>query len=67
MAWQVREPYTRREPIQSYINGKWVTTGYRSIASQLTCTYEAKVKRGVIVDGELYGSPSACRSLSARL
>lgn len=46
--WQFSSSYSKSVPITHYMNGKWVTTGYRSQQVNVDCTYTATLSAGRI-------------------
>jgi protein involved in sex pheromone biosynthesis len=63
--WIYQHSYTNRVPIQSYINGAWITTGYRSEQVRLNCTYTAKLNAGLIKTSTYDGN--SCARYSPKL
>lgn len=63
-AWQYTYSYTTRQPIQHYMNGKWITSGYRNINEYSECSYTALVSHGKIMAGKVTGGLTACKMLS---
>ena len=62
--WQYTYSYTSRQPIQYYMNGKWVTSGYRNINEYSECSYTALASQGKIISGKVTGGLTACKMLS---
>lgn len=58
--WMYQNSYTNRVPIQSYLNGAWVTTGYRTEQVRLKCTYTATLSAGRIKNS-IYDGNSCAR------
>jgi len=54
--WQYHNSYTNRVPIQNYINGTWVTVGYRNEQVNLDCTYTASLRAGRVQTGTYDGN-----------
>ena len=44
--WQYSNSYSKNVPIQHYINGRWITTGYRTQQVNVDCTYTATLRAG---------------------
>ncbi len=62
-SWSHQYELTTRVPIQSYIDGQWVTRYYQIERHRLKCTFSAMVAEEIVFAGELEGSPSACERL----
>jgi protein involved in sex pheromone biosynthesis len=54
--WQFQSSYTRSVPIQQYINGKWVTRGYRTEQVNVDCTYTASLNSGRVTNSKYEGN-----------
>ena len=63
--WEYKNAYSRRVPIQSYINGKWVTTGYRNEQVNHHCQYKTALSNDKVVDGNYEGT--GCGFLSPKV
>jgi outer membrane protein assembly factor BamE (lipoprotein component of BamABCDE complex) len=44
--WQYNSSYTRSEPITQFINGNWITVGYRNVPVNVGCTFTATLSAG---------------------
>lgn len=62
-SWSYQYEVTTREPVQSYIDGQWVTRYYRVERHRLKCTFYVTVVKDIVVAGELEGSARACERL----
>lgn len=62
-SWSDQYEVTTREPVQSYIDGQWVTRYYRVERHRLKCTFYVTVVKEIVVAGELEGSARACERL----
>lgn len=54
--WSYENTRTVREPIQSYINGNWVTKGYRNKIVNDACIYTATLNAGIVVSSAYEGN-----------
>lgn len=63
--WMYQNSFTNRVPTQSYINGTWVTTGYRTEQVRLRCTYTATLSEGRIKTSHYDGN--SCQKYSPKI
>ncbi len=63
--WLYKDSYINRVPIQSFRNGKWITTGYRSERVHVNCTYTAALNKGRVVSGIYEGN--SCGRIAPKL
>ncbi len=54
--WLYKDSYIDRTPIQSFINGKWVTTGYSNQRVHVNCEYTAALSKGRILSSVYVGN-----------
>jgi len=54
--WQYSNSYSKSVPIQHYINGRWVTTGYRTQQVNVDCTYTATLSAGRVKTSTYQGN-----------
>ncbi|KAB7610397.1 hypothetical protein F9L33_13935 [Amylibacter sp. SFDW26] len=58
--WVYKDTYIDRTPIQSFRNGKWITTGYRNQRVYVNCKYTASLSKGR-VNSSVYDGNSCNR------
>lgn len=63
--WQYKNTYRNRVPIQHYMNGKWITSGYRTETVKQICTYTATLSAGRITASTYAGN--SCTRLAPKL
>jgi hypothetical protein len=54
--WSYKRQSISREPIQHYVNGKWVITGYRNQNFTYACRFVATLSEGAVVDVDYSGN-----------
>ncbi|KAB7613727.1 hypothetical protein F9L33_10155 [Amylibacter sp. SFDW26] len=57
--WKYEETYKRKIPLQSFVNGTWITTGYRSEEISIDCTYTAQLENDYIQSSHYSGNSCA--------
>lgn len=63
--WLYRQGFSNRVPIQSYINGSWVTTGYRTEQGERYCTFTTGLESRRIVSTNYEGN--SCERYAPKL
>ena len=62
--WNYRFTHSVRIPLQSYMNGRWVTHGYRTEYTDLHCVYTATLSQGRVDTSVFEGN--GCHRLKPR-
>lgn len=63
--WTYKNSYINRVPIQHYMNGKWITTGYRNETVQVNCTFVATLNSGRVIKSDYEGN--RCKRFAPKL
>lgn len=63
--WQYKNSYVDRVPIQHYMNGKWITSGYRNQTVNLDCKYTATLSAGRIKTSTYVGN--SCNGFAPKI
>jgi len=61
--WVKQESSSYQEPVGAYMNGRWITTGSRTVFTTLTCDLRATTRKGIVIGAEMTGTRFACSKL----
>ncbi|MCP5073958.1 MAG: hypothetical protein GY947_11775 [Rhodobacteraceae bacterium] len=63
--WIYKHTAVHRVPIQHFINGYWITTGYRTERTRYHCVFRAKLKNNRVIASDIQGT--GCHNLAPSL